>query len=78
MKTITKVLAAAIVLVTAACASTPQTRAGCANPNYGAAVIGGLAGGVLGAQVGSGSGRTAATVIGAGTGAVVGSQVNCN
>jgi uncharacterized protein YcfJ len=79
MKTFTKGLAAAvIVIVTAGCASAPHTRAGCENPNYGAAVIGGLAGGVIGSQVGSGSGRTAATAIGAGTGAVIGSQVNCN
>lgn len=79
MKTFTKGFAAtAFVFVIAGCASGPQTRSGCANPNYGAAVIGGLAGGVIGSQVGSGSGRTAATAIGAGTGAVIGSQVNCN
>jgi hypothetical protein len=79
MKTLTKVsLLAAIVAVSAGCAGAPRTHAGCANPNYGAAVIGGLAGGVLGAQVGSGSGRTAATAIGAGTGAVIGSQMNCD
>lgn len=79
MKTITKVLAVAtIAVITAGCAGGPQARQGCANPNYGAAVIGGLAGGLLGAQVGSGAGRTAATAVGAGTGAVVGSQVNCD
>ncbi|MCW5603288.1 MAG: glycine zipper 2TM domain-containing protein [Burkholderiales bacterium] len=79
MKRVTKTISvAAIVFVVAGCASGPQTRAGCENPNYGAAVIGGLAGGLLGAQVGSGSGRIAATAVGAGTGAVVGSQVNCD
>lgn len=75
MGTMTKVMAAlSVAVMTAGCASTPQ---GCANPNYGGAVIGGLAGGLLGAQVGSGSGRTAATAVGAGTGAVIGSQVGC-
>lgn len=80
MKTTTKVGAAVIMIAgLAACASTPSyhAREGCAHPNYGGAVIGGLAGGLIGAQVGSGSGRTAATAIGAGTGAVIGSQVNC-
>lgn len=81
MKTATKIRASAIALALGlqACASHTgyHARQGCAEPNYGGAVIGGLAGGLLGAQVGSGSGRTAATAIGAGTGAVVGSQVNC-
>ena len=75
MNTFTKVVTVVGVAVLAAsCASTPQ---GCAQPNYGGAVIGGVAGGLLGAQVGSGSGRTAATAVGAGTGAVIGSQVGC-
>jgi outer membrane lipoprotein SlyB len=38
-------------------------------------VIGGIAGGILGNQVGSGNGRTAATVAGAVGGAVVGNQI---
>jgi outer membrane lipoprotein SlyB len=38
------------------------------------AVVGGLAGAVLGNQVGSGSGRAAATVLGGVGGAAVGSQ----
>lgn len=73
MKTITKSLVIAALLMTAGCATYPGPY-GCAYPNYGGAVIGGLAGGLLGAQIGSGSGRTAATAIGAGTGAVIGSQ----
>ena len=68
---------AGLALLGSGCASGPQARHGCAEPNYGGAVIGGLAGGLLGAQVGSGSGRTAATAIGAGTGAVIGSQTGC-
>jgi uncharacterized protein YcfJ len=80
MKTITNVIAfATVAVMTAGCASNPgyQARQGCENPNYAAAVIGGLAGGLLGSQVGRGTGRTAATAVGAGTGAVIGSQVGC-
>ena len=59
MKTITKIvviLAAAVM--TAGCATRPAYDAyGCAYPNYGGAVIGGLAGGLLGAQIGSGHRR---------------------
>jgi outer membrane lipoprotein SlyB len=39
------------------------------------AVIGGIAGGVLGHQVGSGRGNTAATIAGAGVGALAGNEV---
>lgn len=39
------------------------------------AVLGGIAGGVLGHQVGSGRGNTAATVVGAAGGAYVGNEV---
>lgn len=42
------------------------------------AVVGGLAGAVLGNQIGSGSGRTAATVLGGVAGAAVGNQVMRN
>jgi outer membrane lipoprotein SlyB len=42
------------------------------------AVIGGIAGGVLGHQVGSGRGNTAATVVGAGAGAYAGHQIEKN
>ena len=73
-----KALTVAITLgILAGCASHPSQHVGCAQPNYGAAVIGGLAGGLLGSQIGRGSGRTAATAVGAGTGAVIGSQMGC-
>lgn len=42
------------------------------------AVLGGVAGGVLGHQVGSGRGNTAATVVGAAGGAYVGNEVEKN
>jgi len=61
----------------AGCAGGPQIRQGCHEPNYGAAIIGGLAGGLLGSQIGGGLGRDIAMVAGAGTGAVVGSKVDC-
>lgn len=79
MKTITKIVVIlAATVMTAGCATHSAYDAyGCAYPNYGGAVIGGLAGGLIGAQIGSGSGRTAATAIGAGTGAVIGSQAGC-
>ena len=78
MRSLTKAATAALVSgVLAGCASHPTQHVGCAAPNYGGAIIGGLAGGLLGAQVGSGSGRTAATAVGAGAGAVIGSQVGC-
>ena len=74
----TLLIAATTAAMLAGCASSPSQHAGCAQPNYGAAVIGGLAGGLLGAQVGAGSGRVAAAAVGAGTGAVIGSQVGCH
>lgn len=43
--------------------------------NYGGVAIGGIAGALIGNQVGGGSGRTAATAIGAVTGAMVGDNV---
>lgn len=42
------------------------------------AVVGGVAGALLGSQVGGGSGRTAATVLGGVAGAVAGSQIARN
>lgn len=39
-------------------------------------VVGGIAGGVLGHQIGSGSGQTAATIVGAIGGAVVGHEID--
>jgi outer membrane lipoprotein SlyB len=47
-------------------------------PNILGAVVGGLAGAVLGNQIGSGSGRTAATVLGGVAGAAVGNQIARN
>lgn len=44
-------------------------------PNYAGAIIGGVAGGALGNQVGKGDGNTAATVIGAVGGAVAGREI---
>jgi outer membrane lipoprotein SlyB len=44
-------------------------------PNVPGAILGGVAGAVLGNQIGSGSGRAAATVLGGAAGAAVGSQV---
>ena len=43
--------------------------------NYGGAALGGLAGGILGNQVGGGSGRVAATAVGAVAGAMVGNHL---
>lgn len=42
------------------------------------ALTGGVAGAILGNQVGGGSGRTAATILGAGAGAYVGNEVEKN
>ena len=47
-----------------------QARSG----DYGAALIGGVAGGLLGSNVGKGNGRTAATALGAVAGAVIGDR----
>jgi outer membrane lipoprotein SlyB len=43
--------------------------------NVPGAIVGGVAGAVLGRQIGSGSGRDAATILGGAAGAAVGSQV---
>jgi uncharacterized protein YcfJ len=45
-------------------------------PNIGGAVVGGLIGGILGHQIGGGSGKDLATIGGAVAGAAVGSNVN--
>ena len=45
------------------------------NNNIAGTIIGGIAGGLIGHQVGGGSGQTAATIIGGVGGAVAGSQV---
>ena len=52
-----------------------QVQPNNAQPNIGGAVLGGLIGGVLGHQVGGGSGKDLATVAGAIGGAVVGNNV---
>ena len=52
--------------------ATPQSTQ---TPQYGGAVLGGLAGGVLGHQVGNGRGKDAATVLGVVLGAVAGNQI---
>ena len=60
-------------LATAGCTGNPETNREieCAGQVLGGAAVGGL----LGNQVGSGKGKTAATAIGAGAGAAVGTQV---
>ena len=47
-----------------------------AAPNYGGAVLGGIAGGILGNQVGGGNGQVVATAVGAVTGALVGDRLS--
>ncbi|WP_394788941.1 glycine zipper 2TM domain-containing protein [Rhodoferax sp.] len=49
-----------------------------AQPSGAGAIIGGIAGAVIGHQIGSGFGRSAATVLGGGVGAVVGNTVENN
>ena len=50
-------------------------RASDSKPVNGGTVIGGIAGGVIGHQIGSGRGNTAATIVGALGGAVVGNEI---
>ena len=45
------------------------------NNNIAGTILGGIAGGLLGHQVGGGSGQTAATIVGGVGGAVAGSQI---
>lgn len=47
-------------------------------PNYGGAVVGGVAGAILGNQVGRGHGREAATAVGAVVGAIAGDRIANN
>ena len=78
MKSTHKVFAVMVSMgLLAGCAGGPDIRQGCNEPNYGAAIIGGLAGGLLGSQIGGGLGRDVAIAAGAGTGAVIGSKVDC-
>lgn len=46
--------------------------------SYAGPVLGAIAGGILGAQVGKGDGRTAASAVGAATGAIVGDRMGRN
>jgi outer membrane lipoprotein SlyB len=70
-----------IVVLTAllltGCASMPDMQADCRQPNYPLAVAGTVIGGLLGGQVGAGTGRHIAIAAGAGLGAVAGSRMNC-
>lgn len=52
-----------------------ETRPVDAGPNYGGAIVGGVAGAVLGNQVGRGHGREAATAVGAVVGALAGDRI---
>jgi uncharacterized protein YcfJ len=52
-----------------------ETRQVGAGQNYGGAVVGGVAGALLGNQVGKGHGREAATALGAVVGAVAGDRI---
>ncbi|HXF67880.1 MAG TPA: glycine zipper 2TM domain-containing protein [Burkholderiales bacterium] len=78
MKRFTNVVILAAAVALGGCANAPiqKTRQHC-DPHYGAAIVGALAGGALGAQIGGGSGRIAATALGAGAGALAGSQLDC-
>ena len=55
-----------------------EPRPVAAGPNYGGIVIGALAGGVIGNQVGKGHGREAATAAGAVVGAMAGNHIAGN
>ncbi|MHB1232440.1 MAG: glycine zipper 2TM domain-containing protein [Burkholderiales bacterium] len=55
----------------------PPARAG-GERGVSGSIIGGIAGALLGNQVGQGNGRTAATAVGAVTGAIVGDRVQNN
>lgn len=56
----------------------PVGTAAPASTNILGAVVGGLAGAVLGSQIGDGSGRTAATVLGGVAGAAIGNRIARN
>lgn len=72
MKKTLVLLAFGAAALTAGCTSNPQTNAElqCAGGVLGGAAVGGL----LGNQVGGGSGKRIATSVGAGAGAAVGTQ----
>lgn len=55
--------------------TTTTTTAPSGERDIGGAVLGGLAGAIIGSQVGKGNGRVAAGAVGAATGAIVGDRV---
>ncbi len=70
------ILAAVAALLLGGCATT-RMQANCNEPNYPLAVAGTVIGGLLGGQIGAGTGRHIAIAAGAGLGAVAGSRMNC-
>ena len=57
--------------------ATMGMQAECRTPNYPLALAGTVIGGLLGGQIGAGTGRHVAIAAGAGIGAVTGSRMNC-
>jgi hypothetical protein len=72
----TGITAVFMVLLLGGCATT-RMQANCNEPNYALAVAGTVIGGLLGGQIGAGTGRHVAIAAGAGLGAVAGSRMNC-
>ena len=72
--TLTIALAAAMLL--GGCATTGM-KSECRAPNYPMALAGTVIGGLLGGQIGAGTGRHVAIAAGAGIGAVTGSRIDC-
>jgi len=58
------------------CWTETATTSGAKERSYGGAVIGGVAGAILGNQVSNGRGRDVATALGAATGAIVGDRID--
>ena len=75
-RTMTATLALLSALLLGGCATT-RMQANCNAPNYPLAVAGTVIGGLLGGQIGAGTGRHIAIAAGAGLGAVAGSRMNC-
>ena len=73
----TSTIAVLAALWLGGCASMPNTQANCRQPNYPLALAGTVVGGLLGGQIGAGTGRHVAIAAGAGLGAVTGSRINC-
>lgn len=72
----TGTLALLSTLLLGGCATT-RMQANCTQPNYPLAIAGTVIGGLLGGQIGAGTGRHIAIAAGAGLGAVAGSRMNC-